>query len=173
MATFIKHTTGLLDPKILTPSSSELLASPSQRPVDKIDRNDASAPQGSRVFSNNLMTEPPHTLDGSRSTPEVPTLPSESSNSCPPSSKSGFFSFRMKSVQATMSRSISERSLRRAESNFLHPQEGQHARSPHKLRRSASMIDTAGVRYAGEPSIYYDDEVGAVPRIAACARTIS
>jgi hypothetical protein len=67
-----------------------------------------------------------------------------------------------------MSRSASEWSLRRGESSSLRSREGHNVGSPGKLQQSVSTIDTTEVRYAGEASIYYDEEVGVVLRIVAC-----
>lgn len=66
-----------------------------------------------------------------------------------------------------MARSTSEWSLRRGEGSSLRSQEGHIVGSPGKLQQSVPMIDMAATRYAGEASVYYDEEVGVVPRIVA------
>lgn len=71
-----------------------------------------------------------------------------------------------------MSRSNSEWQLRRGESNLLRSQDGQNVGGSRKLRRRVSMIDTTEARYAGEASVYYNDEVGIVSHIFARPRDV-
>lgn len=154
----------------LTPSSSGTVASPPYTPVDDDHPSGSSTQQRSRLFSSDFVTESPPPLDNLRSAPDIPTSTSYPSNLRPSFSLS---SFRMKSAGVSMSQSISEHSLRQTESSMLRSQETRKLGSPGKLRRSVSMMDTSGVRYAGEASVYYDPEVSTVPRFVACLCAMS
>lgn len=173
IATFTKHVTGMLPQMDLTPSSSEVIAPAPYHPTNADHPSGTSIQQISRLFLSDVVTESPRTLDGSHSTPDSPAPTSDSSNLRSSFSRPAFFSFGMKSVRASISRSISEQSLRRGESSSSRSQEGRNVGSPGKMRRSVSMIDTTEIRYAGEASIYYNQEVSAVPRIVACICTMS
>jgi len=158
----------MLPPTKLTPSSSEVITSPPSHPVDLDGDLPSGTPiqQVSRLYSSEFVSESPGAQSGSCSAPDTPPAPILS-NIRPPLSRPAFFSFQMKSVRASMARSTSEWSLRRGEGSSLRSQEGHDVGSPGKLQRGVPMIDTTAARYAGEASVYYDEEVGVIPRIMA------
>ncbi|KAH0829091.1 hypothetical protein J3R83DRAFT_2555 [Lanmaoa asiatica] len=164
MATFVKHVTGLLHPMKLTPSSSEVTASAPHHAVSPVSEdlpNGTSIQQVSRPFSSDPVRELPGTQGSSHSALDPPPAPTpDSSNLRPSFSRSVFLSFQMKSGRASVSTSTSERSLGRGESSLLHSQDSPNAGTPGKLRRNVSMIDTAGVHYAGEASVYCNEVCG-------------
>ncbi|KAG8221217.1 hypothetical protein J3R82DRAFT_1377 [Butyriboletus roseoflavus] len=163
IATFTKHITGMLHPMRITPSSSEVIASAPalhhslSSPVNEDIPSGAPIQQVSRPFSSGLVSESPGTQGGSHSAPDTPVhIPHPSS--LRPSLSLPMFFFQTKSIRSSMSRSTSERQLKRGEGSLLLSQDGQNMGSPSKLRRRVSMMGTTEARYAGEASIYYNDE---------------
>ncbi|KAG9312192.1 hypothetical protein JVU11DRAFT_7489 [Chiua virens] len=157
IAAFTKHVTGILNPMELTSSSTDVATSTPPRMVSSPMSEDLPSPapaqKGFCSFSNDLsVSESPGTQVGS---PSTPAATSSSIISGPSFSPPPFFSFQRKPVPTSMSRSVSEQSLRGGGSRS---QNGKIVGNSSKLRRSASMITTPGVRYAGEASVYYDDE---------------
>lgn len=150
-------------PTKLTPSSSEVVGSPTNEDLP-------GGPPLRQVSSSDVTSESP----GARSphgTPDTSIPIQDSTRPRPSFSRPVFRSFQMKSARV-LSRSASEWPLRRGESSLLHPQEGKTVGGPTELQRSVSMTDMAGVRYAGEASVYYNEEVWLVPRIVACISAI-
>lgn len=160
----------------ITPSSSEVIASAPHHPLSgpPIEDLPSGTPvqQVSRPFASSLVSKSPPTQDGSHSAPDTPVPIPHSSNLRPSLSLPMFFSFQTKPIRAPMSRSNSEWQLRRGESNLLRSQDGQNVGGSRKLRRRVSMIDTTEARYAGEASVYYNDEVGIVSHIFARPRDV-
>lgn len=167
IATFTKHVTGMLHPTKLTPSSSEVTAPAPRHLFGNPVNVDLPIQQVSRPFSNDPVSESLGTQGGTHSAPDTPAPIQDSCDLRSSFSWPMFFSFQAKSGRASVSRSTSERSLRRRHSTLLRSPDGQNVGSPGKLRRSASMIDTTGVRYAGEASVYYNEEVGVIPQVVA------
>ena len=156
MATFANHVTGMLPATTLAPSSSEpynLLRSPVNE--------DSSSGTPLRLVSSPSLIELPDAQSGSQVSPDTLSPIPGSSNARPLFSRSVFISFQKKSAQVPMSRSASECPLRRGEG-------GQNVGKSGKLQRSVSMINMPGVRYAGEASVYCNEEVGLVPSMYLC-----
>lgn len=160
----------MLPPTKLSPSSSEVIASAPSHMNDSVLNEDF--PSGTpiqllRPFSSDLLSESPGASGFHRALDPPEPIPG-SSNLRPSFPRPMFFSFQTKPARAPMSRSASEWSLRRGESSLLRSQEGHNVGSSSKPQRSAPTIDTTEVRYAGEASVYYDEEVGVVLRIVSC-----
>ncbi|KAF8119416.1 hypothetical protein EV363DRAFT_1441476 [Boletus edulis] len=164
IATFTKHVTGMLSSKELTPSSSEVIASTPRHLVGSPAEQDlfigSPIRQVSSPPSDAPASGPLGAQSGSRSAPGTPTSIPYSSIPPPSFSWPVFLSSQMKSVRESMSRSTSEQQLSRAEGSLLRSQGDQSVGRLGKLQRSVSMINMAGVRYAGEAGVYSDEAVG-------------
>ncbi|KAF8841752.1 alpha/beta-hydrolase [Paxillus ammoniavirescens] len=158
IATFTKHVTGMLQPlKPTTSSSPELLATTSRSmvssPTSEEPLGDTLNHQLPHAFSTTeLLSRAQDNPDTSQSSLSTPGPAQSASSTRPPISRPIFFSFRMKS---SITRSSSASSLRQAGGSS---QDGPKVGSRGVRKRSLSVSDATGVCYAGEASVYYNEE---------------
>ncbi|KIK95764.1 hypothetical protein PAXRUDRAFT_826684 [Paxillus rubicundulus Ve08.2h10] len=158
IATFTRHVTGMLQPLQPTTSSSlGLLATASHSMVSSPASEERLGGilnhQLPRAFSTTeLLSRARDNPDTSQSSLDTPGLAQGPSNTRPPISRPAFFSFRMKS---SITRSSSASSL---------GQTGGNSRDDPKVerlgvrKRSLSVSDATGMRYAGEANVYCREE---------------
>ncbi|KIJ65967.1 hypothetical protein HYDPIDRAFT_181064 [Hydnomerulius pinastri MD-312] len=161
IATFTKHVTGMPNPLRPTPSSSGLITTNSRlvnSPTNEEPPSSISMHQLPRAFSTtDLISRARDQVDGSHSGSDTPAPVPRSSNIQPSFSRPGF-SFRVRSAQAAIPKSSSSISLRKARSGLLSARGTPNVGGPGIRQRSASPSDQPEVRYAGEASVYCNDE---------------